>query len=387
MLFKSTGKKIQPARYLFESNRTPMFVIDHETHAFLDVNDAALSYYGYSRKEFLSKTMLDIQATEEFAQFADGVRWDKVRNTPCASRHQKRDGSIIHVQALGDEITFDSRRAVLVTIHDVSDRIRLQERLRQCQSVEATGRLAGGVAHDFNNLLTVISGHAAMLSEDITDPEIVSKVHEIQKAAARATSLTRQLLTFSGKSLLQQKIVNPNRVVRAAGETIARLVGEHIEVQTALFPDVVSVRVDPVEMEQVLVNLAVNAGDAMPCGGLLMIKTETIVVEEDQRQSQLQLQPGRYVLLSVCDTGCGMTEKIKRRLFEPFFTTKPQGQGTGLGLWTVYAIVKQVGGSIAVDSEPGKGTTFRIYLPGAENIREPDQHQKQSTREMLDATA
>src|SRR5262249_40241198 len=243
----------------------------------------------------------------------DGIPFETARNTSCASRHQKRDGSISHVEAPGHEITFDSRRAVLVTIHDISDQVRLQERLTQCRSVEAVGRLAAGVAHDFNNLLTVISGNAAMLAEDITDPEIASKVREIQKAAARATSVTRQLLTFNGKSRLHQKVVNPNRLVRGACETLARVIGEHIELQTALSPNVRSVRVDPVDMEQVLMNLALNARDAMPDGGLLIIKTETLVVEDDQRHDQLQLQPGSYVLLAVCDTGCGMTENVKDR--------------------------------------------------------------------------
>jgi two-component system cell cycle sensor histidine kinase/response regulator CckA len=387
MRVKSIGRKIEPADFLFANNPGPMFVFDKNTYAFLDANEAAVAQYGYSREEFLSKTILDIRPEEDIPELLEYIRTDKIRDAYHVWRHRKRDGTTIYVRAQGRDITFDSHPAVLVSVQDVSDQVRLQERLRQSQKVEAIGRLAGGVAHDFNNLLTVISGNAAMLLEDITDPDLLLKVDDIHKAAARAGGLTRQLLSFSRKSLLQHKVLDPNTIVRNTSDMITRLIGEDIHVQIVLAPNVTSVRVDPVELEQVLMNLAVNARDAMPSGGKLRIATEAVCLKDGRTCTQLGLHPGRYVLLSVSDTGCGMNEEIKRHIFEPFFTTKPRGEGTGLGLSTVYGIVKQYGGSIDVESELGKGTVFRVYLPGAESVREaaalPEEQPKAGSETIL----
>ncbi len=245
----------------------------------------------------------------------------------------------------------------------LADNDRSAEQLRQAQKMEAIGQLSAGVAHDFNNILMVVSGHVALLLEEDLPPQALASVTEIQKAAGRASGLTRQLLAFSRKQSLQPKIVNPNHIVKNACAMIVRLIGENIQVRTCLSPDVMPLRVDPVEMERVLMNLAINARDAMPNGGILTIRTETVLPEDHPAFPERPFKSGPYVLVSVEDTGCGMDEATKSRVFEPFFTTKPVGRGTGLGLSTVYGIVKQSAGMITVDSQPGNGTTFRIYLP------------------------
>jgi two-component system cell cycle sensor histidine kinase/response regulator CckA len=264
-------------------------------------------------------------------------------------------------------LTFDGRRARLVLVNDVSERRRLEEQLRQSQKMEAIGQLAGGVAHDFNNLLTLISGYSELAREALGDHPASQNVDEIQKAAERAASLTRQLLAFSRRQVLQMRLLDLNALVLEVETMLRRLIGEDVELTTLYGPELGLVLADPVQMDQVLLNLAVNARDAMPQGGSLVIRTTNVDVS--RAGPVKSLSPGRYVLLSISDTGTGMDEQTHQRLFEPFFTTKRLG--TGLGLSTVYGIVKQGGGDIEVISELGKGTTFEIYLPRAQQSGAP----------------
>jgi signal transduction histidine kinase len=242
----------------------------------------------------------------------------------------------------------------------------LEERLRQAHKMEAVGRLAGGVAHDFNNLLTIIRGNSDLLKDrEGTDSFHQKCVDQIQKAAGRAVSMTRQLLAFSRMQVLQPRVIDLNGVVAEMGKMLPRLIGEHIEYSFTPDPKLASVKADPGQIEQVILNLAVNARDAMPGGGKLSVLTTNVFVDEVEAAKRPPMTPGRYILLSVNDTGHGMDDATKAHIFEPFFTTKEIGKGTGLGLATVYGVVKQSGGFIWVDSSPGEGTTFEIYLPQA----------------------
>jgi two-component system cell cycle sensor histidine kinase/response regulator CckA len=261
------------------------------------------------------------------------------------------------------------------TLLDITERKNLEEQLRQAQRIEAVGRLAGGVAHDFNNLLTAILGYSDIVLEQLPSGDRLRHyVGEIKKAGERAASLTRQLLAFSRQQVLAPLVLDLNAVVADMEKMLRRLIGEDIELVTVLGHDLARVKADPSQLEQVIMNLAVNARDAMPEGGRLSLATANFLVDEAYAQRHVGLKPGPYVTLTVTDTGCGMDAETLSRIFEPFFTTKEKGKGTGLGLSTVYGVVKQSGGYIEVESEPGRGTAFRVYLPQVEesltNVKE-----------------
>jgi PAS domain S-box-containing protein len=252
-------------------------------------------------------------------------------------------------------------------MRDVTERKRLEEQLLQAQKLDSIGQLAGGVAHDFNNLLTIISGYSELILGrcDPNDP-VCEPVEQISRAAARAAAMTRQLLAFGSRQASEQKDVVLNDVVSNIEKMLRRLIGEDVDLVLALEEDAGTFRADPGQIEQVIVNLVINARDAMPGGGKLLIETAALYIDEESAQGRLAVTPGHYLMLAVSDTGTGMTSEVKSRIFEPFFTTKERGKGTGLGLSTVYGIVQQSRGSISVRSEPGQGTTFRLLFPAAE---------------------
>jgi len=263
--------------------------------------------------------------------------------------------------------------SVLIINTNVSERKELEMQLLHAKRLESIGRLAGGVAHDFNNLLTVITGYCDMLLATAQLPDSSANfLHEIKKASDRAAGLTRQLLAFSRKQILAPRLLDVNTLVHDAENLLRRLIGEHIELTTVLTPGLWPVRADPVQLEQVIINLVVNSRDAMPKGGRLRIETGNARLDAAYAQKHLDVRPGHYVRLAVADTGVGMDQATRAQIFEPFFTTKEIGKGTGLGLATVYGVVKQSGGHVDVDSEPGRGATFQIYLPAAVGAPEAD---------------
>jgi two-component system cell cycle sensor histidine kinase/response regulator CckA len=295
---------------------------------------------------------------------SDGRYSDEFRIIGIEDRVERR------ISASG-RVFFDARgqavRFVGITL-DVTERRRLEEELRQAQRLESVGRLAGGVAHDFNNLLTVIMGYAQMILHDMSfQHPLRDPIEEISKSAVRASELTRQLLTFSRRHVSETRTIVLNDLLRDLQKMLGRLIGEDIHLTLSLQPEAGLLRADPGQIEQVIMNLAVNAKDAMPGGGKLDLATSRFEVDERFARIHPSLPPGVYVMLSVTDSGVGMPEQIQAHIFEPFFTTKEQGKGTGLGLSTVYGIVTQFGGAIWVNSEPGKGSIFTMLFPAVES--------------------
>jgi len=351
---------------------------------FLDVNPALIAMLGYSSiEEVLSlNPKLDVFADpEEYArlinEFRRGARLDNVE-----VRWKRKNGNAITVRLSGRAVTSPeaAEQVLEVIAEDVTERRVLEDQFRQAQKMEAVGRLAGGVAHDFNNLLMVISGYTEVLLENSgRNNPLYPKIAAIQQATERATTLTRQLLAFSRKQLLELKVVDLNTIVRDMERLLRPLIGENIELQTRQANDLGRARADAGQIEQVIMNLVVNSKDAMPNGGKITIQSSNVHLGDDLRRLYNYIQPGPYVMLSIADTGHGMDRETQARIFEPFFTTKEKGKGTGLGLSTVYGIIKQSGGYVFPQSEMGRGTTFRIYLPRVEDSAEPGPVQASQT--------
>jgi len=357
-------------RMLFEASPLPTWVYDAETLEFLAVNDAAVRHYGWSREEFLAMRITDIRPTGDVDALLTSIRDGSVgRPERELWRHQRRDGSIIDVEITAGRIVVDGRDAALVVSRDVTERRQMQERLVAAEKMEAIGRLAGGVAHDFNNLLTVISGYAAILRENATATE---PLDEIEHAAEQAAALTHQLLAFSRRQVLRPQVVDVNEIVGGMGPMLQRIIGDDVQVAVRLGDGVPPVEADRAQIERVVLNLAANARDAMPRGGRLTIETADVELEASYVATHGEVTPGRHAVLAISDTGIGMSQEVRKRLFEPFFTTKDGGGGgTGLGLATVFGVVKQSGGSIFVYSEECRGSAFKIYLPATSRPVEP----------------
>ena len=481
-------------RYLFEKNPNPMWVYENGSMRFLEVNDAAIALYGYSREEFLSMTIFDIRSPEEAARAAEAIPTFPLTGLWHGGvwQHRAKDGRPIAVEVVSDDMIYEGRSAYIVAVRDVSEHMRVEaalresesrfrqiadsvpgiiwltdagdritflskafedytgkigdqyygesstqsahpddnvtqtpqyeaaaearsrltyeyrvrrhdgeyrwfldtcvprfddsgrflgyigmltdvedmrlmsEQLHQAQKMQAVGQLTGGVAHDFNNLLTIILGNAELLSELLDEPKLRRLADATRDAAERSAALVQRLLAFSRRQTLQPTIIDINELIGSMRELLLRTLGEDIDIGFAFAPEELRVLADRSQLEAAILNLAVNARDAMPGGGNLTIETTNVEITPDRITPEIDIAPGPYVLIAVSDTGSGMDEEVRRHAFEPFFTTKDVGKGSGLGLSMVYGFIKQTGGNVTLYSEVGQGTTIKIYLPRAD---------------------
>jgi PAS domain S-box-containing protein len=371
-LFDQVSASEERYRLILQSVVEGIYGIDRAGRCMF-INRSALRMFGYGQKEVLGQEMhaLVCHARPDGSPYlARECKAYRVMETgrECRSEAEvlwRRDGTSFPVECSISPIVHRGiMQGAVIVFADITERRLLEEQLRQSQKMEAIGRLAGGVAHDFNNLLTVINGYAqVLLSKSAAGAPGRRELEDISRAGERAVSLTNQLLAFSRKQLLSPRVLDLNQVVAGMDRMLRRLIGEDIDLWTVLNPDLWNVNVDPGQIDQIIMNLAVNARDAMPRGGRLTIETANVELDETYTQAHVGVQPGPYVMLAVSDNGEGMGAETKARIFEPFFTTKEPDKGTGLGLSTVYGIVKQSGGHIWLYSERGRGTTFKVYLP------------------------
>jgi len=374
----------QTLHALIQASPLAIYVMDREGRVQL-WNPAAERMFGWKEEEVLSRLLPTVptdQVTESKGLLKRILVGDSLHGLEL--RRRKKDGSPIDISVFTAPLCDAHGRitGIMAMNTDITESKRLKEQLLQAQKMEVVGRLAGGVAHDFNNLLTAITGYSELVLNFMDeDNPLRQDVAEIRKAGDRAASLTRQLLAFSRKQVLQPKVLDLNLVVDNLGNMLKRLIGSDIELVITPESNLGRVMADPGQIEQVILNLAINARDAMPLGGKLTIETANIDLEESYTRRHMEVLPGPYVLLTVSDTGCGMDQETRSHIFEPFFTTKETGKGTGLGLSTVYGIVKQSGGHIAVESKSGQGAAFKIYLPRIDGVMEPVSPPSQGTED------
>ncbi len=362
------------ARYrrLFEAAQDGILILDANTGLITDVNPFLMELLDYSREEFIGKTLWEIGPFKDVAASKTAFRelqsqkYVRYENLPLATRA----GRSINVEFVSNVYRVNNKKVIQCNIRDITRRKQdelTEQQLRQAQKMEAVGQLAGGVAHDFNNLLGVILGYCELL-ESRTDLAVKSRkmIEQIHNAGISGKDLTRHLLAFSRRQVLQPVFLDLNAIVKHTGTMLGRLLGDHVALSKVFCHDLGTIKADPGQIEQVLMNLAVNARDAMPEGGKITLRTANVAIDEAYSRQHPYLKPGLYVMLSVSDTGVGMDAETRSRIFEPFFSTKVAGKGTGLGLSTVFGIVKQSAGAINVYSEPGHGTKFKIYFPRCE---------------------
>jgi two-component system cell cycle sensor histidine kinase/response regulator CckA len=362
----------------FRSSPIAISISTENEGAYLDANDTFFKMMGYEREEIIGRTSQELGVWFDPHDRAElMLQIGQSRAKDFETRFRTKSGEERQVRISGERILLKGRPCLLANTLDVTESRRLEEQFRQAQKMEAVGRLAGGVAHDFNNLLSVMIGYSELAQLKAQPDALISgDLNQIKKAAEKAVSLTRQLLAFSRQQVLEPRILNLNTVVHNLSQMLLRLVGEDVSLVLKPTEPLGSVRADLGQIEQVLMNLVVNARDAMPQGGKIVIETANVDLDDTYRQQHPSVEPGWYVMLSLSDTGCGMDAKTVAKIFEPFFTTKPAGKGTGLGLSTVYGIVKQSGGHVFAYSETGHGATFKIYFPRvdrpAEEITTPN---------------
>jgi two-component system cell cycle sensor histidine kinase/response regulator CckA len=355
-------------RKAFNANPEPITIATISEGRYIDVNESFLRVTGYSREEVIGRTSRELNfwvGPEDRSIFIEKLKKQgSVREMEIGFR--TKSGEIRTAVDSAEIIDVAGQECVIAIFRDITEQKTLEKQLRQTQKMEAVGQLSGGIAHDFNNLLGVIIGYSEILEHRLApDDPLQKECLQIKKAGQSAASLTRQLLAFSRQQVLEPRVLDLNAIVLNVEKMLRRLIGEHIDLRTQLDPALGSVKADQSQIEQVIINLAVNARDAMARGGKLIIETSNVILDEDYARRHSPQLPGPYVLLAVADTGIGMDAETQARIFEPFFTTKELGKGTGLGLSTVYGVVRQSGGHIWVYSEPGQGTTFKIYLPRA----------------------
>ena len=371
--------QLSEQRYRLLSETAPIgILLTNEQGMVIDANTQALRMFGYDRGELIGES-IEMLLPERFRRSHEGQRssYMKAPHTrPMAVGQEltarRKDGTEFAVEIALAPLATDDGVLVSSTIVDITERKKMEEQRRLSQRMEAIGKLSGGVAHDFNNLLAVILGYSDVLLDALPpDHPAIRKIEMIRRAGASAVDLTRQLLAFSRQQMLQPRVLDLKEIVERTQALLRRLIGENIEFKISLDPSLGRVKADPGQIEQVLLNLVINARDAMPQGGRLTIEAHNVEMDDPYKGEHQVLIPGRYVVLGVQDTGCGMDRDTQSRIFEPFYTTKELGKGTGLGLATVYGIVKQSGGYIWVYSELNQGTLFKVYLPRVDESVQP----------------
>ena len=371
---KRVEEELYLAKFSIESASSATFWIDSKGYLKY-VNTSACENLGYEREDLLAVPFWEIDT--EFTRTKFIRQWEEMKDgdpVRFKSAHRRKDGSVFPVETYVRQGEYGGVRLNFAFVNDITERIRMESQLTQAQKIESVGRLAGGVAHDFNNMLSIILGNAEMILQELekTDP-IAAQMQEIHKAARRSTELTRQLLAFARKQTIDPKVIDLNSTLEAMLKMLKRLIGEDIDLVWLPGDGLWLVKIDPSQIDQILVNLCINSRDAIQGVGKVTIETRNVVFDEQYCRDHAECSPGSYVIVAVSDNGCGMDKEALSNLFEPFFTTKAKGQGTGLGLATVYGIVRQNNGFINVYSEPGSGTTFKVYIPRYAGVAAKDQ--------------